>query len=160
MDNKEFYADCGFYKDKLTGSVTTLCGRAVGVSYRDGFYYTTDIETGLNLCGGYQNATENESLCEAQKNIPALKSLSEETIKRQIKKFNSLPIAEPDKIVIRSAERRISGMLNYKYFNCGITDTPEGLRLELENAEVFEEAERDMIIDQIEGILKNDFRKA
>ena len=153
MDNKEFYADCGFYKDKLTGSVTTLCGRAVGVSYRDGYYYATDIETGLSLQCGEQATTEKQCLKEAEKTVVFFDSLTKEKIEEQIRKFERLPIAEPNKIVIRNAERRISGMLNYKYFTCGITDTPEGSRLELEEAQLFEQAERDMIIDQIQELL-------
>lgn len=146
---QEFYADCGFYKDKLKGSITTLCGRVVGITNTDsGEGSIIDIETGLCLSNGVGNTIEI-----ATKTMSILMDMQESKKQEQIKKFNNLPVAEPNKIVVRTNLRQISGMINYKYFNCNITDTDEGLRMELEESQLYTPEECNLIIDQIQELL-------
>ena len=151
MGKKEFYIDYGFYKEKVTGSVVTLYDRDVGIAYRDGYYYATDVETGLNLRAG--DTTEKECIKETKDLMNFFDTFPKEKLQKQSEKLNQLPFAELNKIIIRADERKISGMLNYKYFNSIITETPEGIKIELEEAQLFTQEECDLIIDQIQELL-------
>lgn len=156
MNNKEFFADFGFYKEKIAGSVETFQSRLVGISYQNGYYNVTDIKTGLSLYNGQNKWGNEDSVIQAENMVKLLESLPKEKIEAQIKKFESLPILEKDKIIIRKNERLISGMLNLRYFECSITDSTEGMTIELKDANLFSEKECDMIIDQIQEVLKNE----
>lgn len=157
---QEFYADCGFYKDRIRGKIMTVRGRDVGIACRNGYYVATDIKTGLSLdCNGNKNLTEESCIKEAEETIDILNKAGEDRIQKQIEKFESLPISEKDKIIIRKNERLISGMLNYRYFECSITDGEFGATIELKDANLYLKEECDMIIDQIQEVLNNESSK-
>ena len=146
---EEIVANLEVLKDKIKGRVVTLCGRDVGIGYRNGYYIATDIKTGLSLDTGNKDTTEKSCIKEAEKTMDILIGIDKSKLQKKIEKFESLPIAEKNKIIVRKSERLVSGMLNYRYFECSITDGEFGAIIELKDANLFSGEECDMIIDQI-----------